>query len=78
MPNLNLNVASNDNLHFFVYNTHSLYMYDIKNKSYHSYVVSLKIPANFMSVETADGRIFLTGGGEPGKANRSCHEFVDE
>jgi hypothetical protein len=78
MPNLNYNVVTNDTLHFFVYNTHNLYLYDLKNHSYRSYVISIKIPANFMSVETADGRIFLTGGGEPGKATRSCYEFLDE
>ena len=25
-----------------------------------------------------EGRIFLTGGGEPGKATKSCYEFIDE
>ena len=78
MPNLDYNVATTDRLHFFVYNTHNLYIYNLTNYSYRSYVVSMKIPANFMSCETADGRIFITGGGEPGKANRTCHEFVDE
>jgi len=31
-----------------------------------------------MSVENEEGRIFLTGGGEPGKATKSCYEFVEE
>ena len=61
-----------DQLHFFVYNTHSLYLYDLRTHSYRSYIVSIKIPANFMSIETEDGRIFITGGGEPGKANKTC------
>jgi len=41
-------------------------------------VVNIKIPANFMSVETEEGRIFLSGGGEPGKATKSTYEFVEE
>jgi len=40
--------------------------------------VNIKIPANFMSVENEEGRIFLTGGEEPGKATKSCYEFLDE
>ena len=31
-----------------------------------------------MSVENEEGRIFLTRGGEPGKAITSCHEFIEE
>lgn len=31
-----------------------------------------------MSVETREGKIFLTGGGEPGKATKACYEFVGE
>jgi hypothetical protein len=31
-----------------------------------------------MSVENEEGRIFLTGGGEPGKATKNCYEFLDE
>lgn len=31
-----------------------------------------------MSVENEEGRIFLTGGGEPGRATKSCYEFVGE
>lgn len=31
-----------------------------------------------MSVENEEGRIFLTGGGEPGKATKNCYEFVEE
>jgi len=41
-------------------------------------VVNIKIPANFMSVENEEGRIFLTGGGEPGRATKNCYEFVEE
>jgi hypothetical protein len=41
-------------------------------------VVNIKIPANFMSVENEEGRIFLTGGGEPGKATKFCYEFIEE
>ena len=53
-------------------------MYNFRTHSYRSYVVNIKIPANFMSVENEEGRIFLTGGGEPGKATRFCYEFVEE
>jgi hypothetical protein len=67
-----------DTLHFFVYNTHNLFMYNFRTHSYRSYVVNIKIPANFMSVENEEGRIFLTGGGEPGKATKFCYEFVEE
>lgn len=31
-----------------------------------------------MSVENEEGRIFLTGGGEPGRATKNCYEFVEE
>jgi len=31
-----------------------------------------------MSVETEEGRIFLSGGGEPGKATKHCYEFIEE
>ncbi len=67
-----------DTLHFFVYNTHNLFMYNFRTHSYRSYVVNIKIPANFMSVENEEGRIFLTGGGEPGKATKFCYEFIEE
>lgn len=67
-----------DTLHFFVYNTHNLFMYNFRSHSYRSYVVNIKIPANFMSVENEEGRVFLTGGGEPGKATKFCYEFLEE
>ena len=67
-----------DTLHFFVYNTHNLFMYNFRSHSYRSYVLNIKILANFTSVENEEGRIFLTGGGEPGKATKSCYEFVEE
>ena len=60
MPLVGYNKEMLDTLHFFVYNTHNLFM------------------SNFMSVENEEGRIFLTGGGEPGKATKSCYEFVEE
>lgn len=78
MPLVGYNREMVDTLHFFVYNTHNLFMYNFQSHSYRSYVVNIKIPANFMSVENEEGRIFLTGGGEPGKATKSCYEFLDE
>ena len=78
MPVLKYNRDMLDTLHFFVYNTHNLFMYNFRSHSYRSYVVNIKIPANFMSVENEEGRIFLTGGGEPGKATKFCYEFVEE
>ena len=78
MPLVGYNREMVDTLHFFVYNTHNLFMYNFSSHSYRSYVVNIKIPANFMSVENEEGRIFLTGGGEPGKATKSCYEFIDE
>lgn len=78
MPLVGYNREMVDTLHFFVYNTHNLFMYNFSTHSYRSYVVNIKIPANFMSVENEEGRIFLTGGGEPGKATKSCYEFIDE
>jgi hypothetical protein len=78
MPMGGCNPEMMHTLHFFVYNTHNLFMYNFKTHSYRSYVVNIKIPANFMSVETAEGKIFLTGGGEPGKATANCYEFVEE
>lgn len=78
MPLVGYNKEMLDTLHFFVYNTHNLFMYNFRSHSYRSYVVNIKIPANFMSVENEEGRIFLTGGGEPGKATKSCYEFIEE
>ena len=78
VPVLKYNRDMLDTLHFFVYNTHNLFMYNFRSHSYRSYVVNIKIPANFMSVENEEGRIFLTGGGEPGKATKFCYEFVEE
>jgi len=78
MPLVGYNREMVDTLHFFVYNTHNLFMYNFQSHSYRSYVVNIKIPANFMSVENEEGRIFLTGGGEPGKATKSTYEFIDE
>jgi len=78
VPLLYYNRDMVDTLHFFVYNTHNLFMYNFRTHSYRSYVVNIKIPANFMSVETEEGRIFLSGGGEPGKATKNTFEFVEE
>ena len=78
VPVLKYNRDMLDTLHFFVYNTHNLFMYNFRTRSYRSYVVNIKIPANFMSVENEEGRIFLTGGGEPGKATKFCYEFMEE
>ena len=78
VPALAYNREMLDTLHFFVYNTHNLFMYNFRTHSYRSYVVNIKIPANFMSVETEEGKIFLSGGGEPGKATRHCYEFIEE
>ena len=78
MPLVGYNKEMLDTLHFFVYNTHNLFMYNFRSHSYRSYVVNIKIPANFMSVENEEGRIFLTGGGEPGKATKSCYAFMEE
>jgi len=78
IPVLVYNREMIDTLHFFVYNTHNLFMYNFRTHSYRSYVVNIKIPANFMSVETEEGKIFLSGGGEPGKATKNCYEFVEE
>lgn len=78
IPVLTYNRDMLDTLHFFVYNTHNLFMYNFRSHSYRSYVINIKIPANFMSVENEEGRIFLTGGGEPGKATKNCYEFVEE
>lgn len=78
VPVLKYNRDMLDTLHFFVYNTHNLFMYNFRTHSYRSYVVNIKIPANFMSVENEEGRIFLTGGGEPGKATKFCYEFIEE
>ena len=78
VPLLYYNRDMVDTLHFFVYNTHNLFMYNFRTHAYRSYVVNIKIPANFMSAETEEGRIFLSGGGEPGKATKSTYEFVEE
>ena len=78
VPVLAYNREMLDTLHFFVYNTHNLFMYNFRTHSYRSYVINIKIPANFMSVETEEGKIFLSGGGEPGKATRHCYEFLEE
>lgn len=51
VPVLKYNKDMLDTLHFFVYNTHNLFMYNFRTLSYRSYVVNIKIPANFMSVE---------------------------
>ena len=51
MPLVGYNREMVDTLHFFVYNTHNLFMYNFKSHSYRSYVVNIKIPANFMSIE---------------------------
>lgn len=48
-----------------------MYKYHIKNGNYEACKISVKIPANFMSIETEDGRIFISGGGEPGKAKKT-------
>lgn len=52
-------------------------MYNIRDKTYKSSSIGDKIPANFMSIETSEGRIIITGGGEPGRAKKSCYEFLD-
>ena len=59
MPLVGYNREMVDTLHFFVYNTHNLFMYNFSSHSYRSYVVNIKIPANFMSVENEEGRIFI-------------------
>ena len=58
MPLVGYNREMVDTLHFFVYNTHNLFMYNFQSHSYRSYVVNIKIPANFMSVENEEGRMF--------------------
>ena len=73
-----LGTETNDILHFFVYDTYKLITYNISSNTYRAHEISLRIPANFMSVETADGRIFLTGGGDGRKAYKTCHEFSEE
>ena len=50
-------------------------MYNIKDMTYKSVSFGDKIPANFMSIETHEGRIIISGGGEPGKARKSCYEY---
>ena len=52
-------------------------MYNIWDKTYKSTSIGDKIPANFMSIETSEGRIIITGGGEPGWAKKNCYEFID-
>ena len=59
MPVLKYNRDMLDTLHFFVYNTHNLFMYNFRTHSYRSYVVNIKIPANFMSVENLVVVIFV-------------------
>ena len=54
-----------------------MYKYNIKASLYEICKIGIKIPANFMSIEIEDGRIFISGGGEPGKAKKSCFEFTD-
>lgn len=54
-----------------------MYKYNIRSSSYETWKIGIKIPANFMSIEIDDGRIFISGGGEPGKAKKSCFEFTD-
>lgn len=78
MEDLQLSINKKDTLHFFVYNTHNLFLYNIRERTFKSFVVDIKIPANFMSIETQAGKCFITGGGEPGKANNTCYEFVDQ
>ncbi|CAI2364240.1 unnamed protein product [Moneuplotes crassus] len=77
VPNVRLISEEKDILHFFVYNSHSMYKYNIKSSNYEVCRIPVKIPANFMSIETDDGRIFISGGGEPGKARKTCYEFLD-
>ena len=76
IPNLLSISGERDTLHFFVYNSHSMYKYNIKTSTFESCKIGVKIPANFMSIETEDGRIFISGGGEPGKAKKACYEYV--
>jgi len=52
-------------------------MYNIWDRSFKSCSIGDKIPANFMSIETSEGWIIITGGGEPGWAKKSCYEFLD-
>ena len=54
-----------------------MYKYNIKASLYETCKIGIKIPANFMSIEIEDGRILISGGGEPGKAKKSCFEFTD-
>ena len=77
VPNLNHIAERRDNLHFFVYNSHCMYKYNIRSGTYEACKIGVKIPANFMSIETEDGRIFISGGGEPGKAKKACYEYID-
>ena len=77
VPNLNYSAQKSDILHFFVYNSHCMYKYNIKTSTYEACKIGVKIPANFMSIETEEGKIFISGGGEPGKAKKACYEFID-
>lgn len=77
IPNVSYITEKRDNLHFFVYNSHCMYKYNIKSGTYEACKIGVKIPANFMSIETEDGKIFISGGGEPGKAKKACYEFID-
>jgi len=52
-------------------------MYNIRDWTYKSVSIGDKIPANFMSIETHEGKIIITGGGEPGWAKKTCYEFTD-
>lgn len=77
VPNLTQITDKRDTLHFFVYNSHCMYKYNIRTGTYEACKIGVKIPANFMSIETEDGRVFISGGGEPGKAKKACYEFID-
>lgn len=77
VPDINNIAQKRDNLHFFVYNSHCMYKFNIRSNSYEACKIGVKIPANFMSIEIEEGKIFITGGGEPGKAKKACYEFVN-
>lgn len=66
IPTIQSSKERKDTLHFFVYNTHNLYLFNVRDKSFKSSTIGDKIPANFMSIETSESRIIITGGGEPG------------
>lgn len=77
VPSLVNLTEKRDTFNFFVYNSHCMYKYNIRSSTYEVSKIGVKIPANFMSIETEDGRIFISGGGEPGKAKKACYEFLD-